>query len=806
MGCVRGWSHFCPVLKHTIPSSVVRAALQPQAGSLSATRIGLGLEPHGTAHDEDGRLCLRDPSLRRDDATTFIEDCMAVKNILPDPDEHISKTTALGEVDPSVEIVMPSRKRKRPSDTESTADEPEVEKQRRYKCGRCLTVQFSPFGCVGCRREQLVKDTAMRESISTPFISADFLHGSKALSNSHNYDEGFLKSKCVMLHAAPDDNEGNYIDSTRSRQLTTSSWTPNAILPHEPKHLLRQNDDDFDSDSEDSSEGYDSICSASDTNEDQNGESVPPQAAAANNQDITNTVNEDESHDKPHELRKSKRTIADSEVGTNRQLVALKHKETADELSRKCLSIACSGILMGMIRRDPLRLFAKPAPSSMEEYHKVIKNPIDFQTMRQKLLENKYATLGSFINDAKRLCINACVFNAADSVYALTAKQIFDSLLVMIKRAQQWMTILKNKQASSLHDDSDDGGSAVNIFRDVESMWPGAVELLNNGSWLERDAQSDFVRTKENEIAFYGALSLRRAAHAASECFRFESEVEQTHLPVVKRSHIGDEMIRESIEHSVSLIDGPSCLKEHPGWREEQILKLLKIVQKHRVDVRSSSESGCARCDEKKGEQERSEAVKMLHASAKTTQETAKVRVDPSRSYQSTGLASRSARDSSAAEKSSDEIIETVASESMVSVKGSGIHGWGLYADCRFTSGDIVAEYIGEYISNAIADVREKYYRKQRIQDYQFRVNENVVIDATLKGGYARYINHSCQPNCVARILEGEPPNVHLMRVMIIAKKDIEAGDELTYDYHFPLETDLANRVPCNCGSKHCRG
>lgn len=85
-------------------------------------------------------------------------------------------------------------------------------------------------------------------------------------------------------------------------------------------------------------------------------------------------------------------------------------------------------------------------------------------------------------------------------------------------------------------------------------------------------------------------------------------------------------------------------------------------------------------------------------------------------------------------------------------------------------------------------------------------MNDKVVIDATLNGGYARYINHSCQPNCVARILEGEPPNLHLMRVMIIAKKDIEAGAELTYDYHFPLEIDLANRVPCNCGSKNCRG
>lgn len=675
MGCARGWCHYCPVLKRTIPNSAARAVLQAPTGSLSATRVGFGLERSGCNGD---RMCsLLDPSLRRDDVTTFIEDAIAVKTFISNSDEQsVNKAAQIqsGEVESSSEIVS-SRKRKSQTDT----NECDVEK-RRYKCGRCSTVQYSPFGCIRCRREQLVKETATREALSASFISADFLHGSKALSGSHNYDEGFLKSKCVMLQQiTPDEVDINAIESNRGQKLTKESWTPNAILPPEPKHLpRRQENDDAQSDSDVLSDFDDSSVTSESTGISRGEGSIGPNS-------VNDNADVDASADgvAVHELRKSRRVVADSESGANRQLVAIKHKETADELSRKCLSIACSGILVGMIRRDPLRLFAKPAPASMEEYHKIIKDPIDFQTMRQKLLENEYVTLGSFINDAKRLCINACVFNAADSIYALTAKQIFDSLVVMIKRAQQWIAMLKNTHASSLHDESDDG-STGDIFKNVESMWPGAVELLNSGSWLEQEAQADFVRTKENEMAYYGALSLRRAAVAANQSSWDDTKAGQIYQPVARRSHIEDEMLRETIDRSVSLLDGPACLKDQPEWREEQLLKLLKIVQNQRVDVRSTSESGCARCDTMKSEQDRSEAILILRNHAKAAPDTvSKDRVDPSRSLQSTGLASRNARNASTAEESNVS-IGTVANEAMLSVKGSCIQGMGLFADCNF--------------------------------------------------------------------------------------------------------------------------
>ena len=67
--------------------------------------------------------------------------------------------------------------------------------------------------------------------------------------------------------------------------------------------------------------------------------------------------------------------------------------------------------------------------------------------------------------------------------------------------------------------------------------------------------------------------------------------------------------------------------------------------------------------------------------------------------------------------------------------------------------GDIVCEYVGEIISNKVADQREKNYEKWGLGDcYMFRLDNNQVIDATLKGNYGWFLNHSCDANCSARV------------------------------------------------------
>ena len=141
-----------------------------------------------------------------------------------------------------------------------------------------------------------------------------------------------------------------------------------------------------------------------------------------------------------------------------------------------------------------------------------------------------------------------------------------------------------------------------------------------------------------------------------------------------------------------------------------------------------------------------------------------------------------------------------------VRIGGSSIHGWGLFAERRFLRGDVVVEYLGEYISSAVADKREKIYQEQRIEHYHFRVGPDVVIDATLNGGYGRYINHSCSPSCIVRIEDGMEPNKHLKKVIIIAERAIAKSEEITYDYQIPLELNLSKRIPCRCGSDKCRG
>ncbi|KAL5520617.1 SET1 [Sanghuangporus sanghuang] len=130
----------------------------------------------------------------------------------------------------------------------------------------------------------------------------------------------------------------------------------------------------------------------------------------------------------------------------------------------------------------------------------------------------------------------------------------------------------------------------------------------------------------------------------------------------------------------------------------------------------------------------------------------------------------------------------------------SPIHDWGLYAMERISRGEMVIEYVGEIIRAAVADKREKAYERQGIgSSYLFRIDEDLVVDATKKGNLGRLINHSCDPNCTAKIItiNGEK------KIVIYAKQEIELGDEITYDYHFPIEQD---KIPCLCGSAKCRG
>lgn len=133
----------------------------------------------------------------------------------------------------------------------------------------------------------------------------------------------------------------------------------------------------------------------------------------------------------------------------------------------------------------------------------------------------------------------------------------------------------------------------------------------------------------------------------------------------------------------------------------------------------------------------------------------------------------------------------------------SQIQGWGVYTDEHIGVGEAVLEYRGELIGNAVADLRERCYRREKRDDYMFRIDDNFVVDATRRGSLARYVNHSCDPNCFTRITEYGSKK---KKIIIYAKRDIHTGEELKYDYKFTTEYALSKKIPCNCGAANCKG
>ncbi|KAM3360704.1 histone-lysine N-methyltransferase ASHH1 [Capsicum galapagoense] len=125
--------------------------------------------------------------------------------------------------------------------------------------------------------------------------------------------------------------------------------------------------------------------------------------------------------------------------------------------------------------------------------------------------------------------------------------------------------------------------------------------------------------------------------------------------------------------------------------------------------------------------------------------------------------------------------------------------GWGLLADENIKDGQFIIEYCGEVISSEEAKKRCRAYEAHDLKDaYLISLGANYFIDATRKGSFARFINHSCQPNCVTRkwTVLGET------RVGIFAKQDISVGMELAYNYNF--EWYGGATVRCLCGAANC--
>lgn len=142
------------------------------------------------------------------------------------------------------------------------------------------------------------------------------------------------------------------------------------------------------------------------------------------------------------------------------------------------------------------------------------------------------------------------------------------------------------------------------------------------------------------------------------------------------------------------------------------------------------------------------------------------------------------------------------AKKPRVVVRNSPIHGRGVFAATAIVKGARILEYTGERMSHAEADRRYSKMHEGSSHTMLFAANDEVVIDATKRGGPARWINHSCTPNCEANEEDG--------RVFIDAIRAIRPGQELSYDYNLVLEErhtpKLKREHPCHCGARRCRG
>ena len=137
-------------------------------------------------------------------------------------------------------------------------------------------------------------------------------------------------------------------------------------------------------------------------------------------------------------------------------------------------------------------------------------------------------------------------------------------------------------------------------------------------------------------------------------------------------------------------------------------------------------------------------------------------------------------------------------------VRHSPIHGNGVFAARAIPAGTRIIEYGGKRISAKEADRRHPTNPDDPFHTFFFSLSSGRVIDGDDHGNDAKWINHSCDPNC--KSTEGR----HGKRVYIVAKRDIAKGEELNYDYGLFIDDKLTKKLreqyACRCGASSCRG
>lgn len=810
LGCSRGWKHYCHVLNRPIPAVEPRAKLQPPLSSLMATRVGLGLRPRieREQHKENGNnddatdrvspflwrttedwrkmqdlpvlpsCSLGEPSDRFDDVATFIEDvtAMNVERITLNGDTTVSKNSWL-------------------------------------RCGRCEALTKDKAGCIQCRRAQLIVNLSKKQP-----PGSEFAVGTKT-------DGKALKVQTVMLgRVQAKDGHGETHpggEDQVSSRILKSRWAPLAILP--PRALIAPSKtnkvclDDDDDDEDDEISGDESQVETFNENV-----YVSPEDQAENysfpdmNNAITSTSESRQVQERcPGRLRQPPTRLlvsstSDKDYSGPARRKLEKRKGMVGAFESRCKTVACYGILLSSLRHDPLRLFTRPIDD--EEFVEAVRDYVDFGTIKDNVLDHSYDTIGGLVEDIERMCKAVLSFYPAQSVLWKYAKDIQESLLVATSRTTIWMKALLDacQKYMSIREQN---GEAEDIpiddrllenepFEELRNAWPEAVEMLEAEEALRSRIEADFMRTQENERAYYGSLVVKRVAAAASAALAPYPNSTGEYAVVVGRDETLDKELRSLVDQKVASVDHFVDLRQVSSLREESIVKLLRKVQNKRIERKSHAEHSCSRCLEY-------DVIsnKIIHLEGKRKRgEDGNRKINSSRSYLSTGLASTSACESSVLINEAKEKLLGKRVDSCVSVRPSRIHGLGLFADQQFKKDQVVAEYVGEYINKQAIASRQKTYRENKRKDFILSITDALAIDATMKGGPGRFLNHSCLPNCIKSFVKTVGGETTHERILFVATRDIQIHEEITYDYRLELVTDLEARVPCNCQANSCRG
>ncbi|MFZ9183703.1 MAG: SET domain-containing protein, partial [Hylemonella sp.] len=122
-----------------------------------------------------------------------------------------------------------------------------------------------------------------------------------------------------------------------------------------------------------------------------------------------------------------------------------------------------------------------------------------------------------------------------------------------------------------------------------------------------------------------------------------------------------------------------------------------------------------------------------------------------------------------------------------IQTRRSGVHGKGVFAVQDIPRGEVIIEYIGQVISWKEAQRRHPHDPKDPNHTFYFHVDDQHVIDAKVGGNSARWINHSCAPNCEPDEVDG--------RIFIKALRKIRAGEELNYDYGLIIDEPYTKKL-----------